>query len=358
MRFVPINRLKEGMIVGKKLYGQNGMVLIAKNTKLERVYINRIKKMGYSGVYIQDNLSEDIEINAIIDENLKIKAVNNLKKIFTNVNAKERMPDEYITESKYIIKDIVDNIINNKNILVNIIDLKFFDDYTYYHSINVAIMSIIIGVALKLKKNELYELGLGAILHDIGKIFINKNILNKKGKLDEEEFKTIKKHPKFGYEHLKKNNISIKSKVAILQHHERFDGYGYPNKMQGKEISLFGRIITIADVYDALTSDRPYRKALTPSEAIEYIMANAEIMFDSKLIKAFVSKIAPYPVGTCVQLSNGLIGIVYKNHYNAILRPKIKVITNEKNEIVKPYIIDLFKDRNYFNVTVIKITEN
>ena len=358
MRFVPTFCLREGMIVGQNLYNQNGSIIITKNTAVEQLYIDRIKKFGYSGIYIEDDISKDIRIKNVIDENLRMKAVQNVKKTFIESYNRDRIPDKCISESKVLIENIVEDILNNKNLMVNVIDLKVYDDYTFYHSTNVATLSIVIGAAMDLKKKELYELGLGSLFHDIGKVFIQKEILNKKGKLTDEEYMKIKKHSSLGYKYLKSNSkIPIRSYEAALQHHERFDGNGYPNQITGEKIDLFGRIVAIADVYDALTSDRPYRKALLPSEAIEYIMANGGSMFDTEIIKVFVKKIAPYPVGMCVRLSNGMKGIVCKNYDDAIIRPRIRVFENENNEKIKPFIADLRNDKKYFSVTIVGIIE-
>ena len=357
MRFVPTYCLREGMIVGKSMYNQNGSVIISKNTTIKQSYIDRIKNFGFVGIYIIDNISQDIEIKNVIDENLRMKAVQSVRKTFVVSEGKDKIPSECVSESKVLIGNIVDNILKNKNLMVNIIDLKSFDDYTYFHSTNVATLSIVMGATLGLGKKELSELGFGALLHDIGKIFIKKENINKNGKLTNEEYKSIQNHVKFGYNYLKRNkDIPLNAKHGILQHHERFDGTGYPHKILGNEISLYGRIIAIADVYDALTSDRPYRKALLPSEAIEYVMANGGSMFDTELIKVFVTKIAPYPVGISIKLSNGMTGIVYKNYDDAIMRPKIKIIKNKKDEDVKPFMVDLRNDKRYFNVTIVDIT--
>ncbi len=356
MRFVPTYCLREGMIVGKSIYNQNGSVIIARNTKIEKSYIDRIQKFGFVGIYIIDSCSHDIEIKNVIDENLRMKAVQSVKKTFVVSEGKKEIPKECVKESKLLIENIVDDILKNKNIMVNIIDLKSFDDYTYFHCTNVATLSIVMGATLGLSKSKLSELGFGALLHDIGKVFIKKEIINKEGKLTNEEYKIIQNHSRLGYNYLKRNkDISTNAKYGVLQHHEKYNGTGYPNKIVGNKISLYGRIISIADVYDALTSDRPYRKALLPSEAIEYIMANGGSMFDTELIKVFVTKIAPYPVGMSVKLSNGMVGIVYKNYEDAIIRPKIRIIKNKLNKNIEPFMVDLRNDKEYISATIVEI---
>ena len=248
-----------------------------------------------------------------------------------------------------------DEILQNKNAVFNLMDLKVYDEYTFYHSVNVAVLSIIVATELGLSKEELIKLGISGLLHDIGKVFVKKEILNKKGKLSESEFREIKEHPVNGFNYLKKScQIPLKSYVGVLQHHEKYDGTGYPYGLKGREISLFGRILTIADIYDALISDRPYRQGILPSEAMEYIMGGGGTYFDPEISTVFVKKLALYPVGTCVELSNGMIGIVCQNYEGYSIRPDIKVFQN-KDRKIKPFILKLQKQ---INITITSVVKN
>ena len=178
MRYVPINCVKEGMILGKSLYGRKGELQLAEGVELHHNYIQRIKELGYQGIYIIDEISKDIEVANVISETLKMQTIFTIKTLFTvsRKNDKDNF-DNILEQTKRQVDDIIDEILNNKHTLVNIIDLKVFDDYTYYHSVNVAVLSIIIGVRLKLTRDKLYELGMSAILHDIGKVFMTKSFL-------------------------------------------------------------------------------------------------------------------------------------------------------------------------------------
>ncbi len=234
------------------------------------------------------------------------------------------------------------------------VDLKIFDDYTFYHSVNVAVLSLIIGISVDLPRPELYKLGLGALLHDIGKVFISKKILSKEGPLDIEEFDEIRKHPTLGYEYLTKHyDVPAKSNLGALQHHERYDGSGYPSNLKDESISDFGRIIAIADVYDALTSDRPYRKALLPSDAMEYVMGGSGSMFDPQYVLKFTRKVAAYPLGTIVRLSNGSVGIVVLNYEDCCTRPRIRLVPQKKTD--EHIYVDLKDDKNATNLTITEI---
>lgn len=352
MRYIPTLCLREGMIVGKNIYGNNGQLLLTKGTSIKNIHIEAIKKKGFSGIYIKDALSSDIEIEGIVSDNLRQRTVKGLKDVFIAIDSNGKDKFNKMEDLKYQVEDIIDEILNYNSLMVNMVDLKYFDDYTYQHSVNVAVLSIILGVALRFNRKKLYMLGIGALLHDIGKVFIDKEILNKPGKLTDEEFTIMKSHVVYGYDYLKKEfDFPVQSFMGALDHHEKYDGTGYPNKKAADKISLFGRIISIADVYDALTSERPYRSAMLPSEATEYLMGGAGSSFDYDLIKLFVRKVAPYPLGTCVCLSNAHKGIVIQNYEDACLRPKIRIFEVDGHE-VEPFILDLRNDEKYLNTTI------
>lgn len=352
MRFVHIDSIKEGMKLAKPLLGKNDELLLNKGVVLFSSYVSKIKQQGYNGIYIEDELSKEIEIPDIIDEKIRFEAVRSVKNVFLNIEEGKGIPRHIYRSLTDIIDNIVDSILENKAALVNIIDLKAFDNYTFYHCVNVCILSIVIGKAFDLNKKQLYNLGMTAILHDIGKTFIHKEILNKNEKLSDGEFEIIKTHSLKGYCYVKDNfDVPAVSYVGILQHHEKYDGSGYPMGIEGEKISLFGRIVSVSDVYDAITSDRPYRKALPSFEAIEYIMGNSGIAFDPAITKVFTQKIAPYPVGTSVCLSNNMTGLVVENYQDCCTRPKLKIFMHGDKEVA-PYYIDLKNDCNSLRIVI------
>lgn len=339
------------MILGDNLFGENGELILAQNTILTTEYVQGIRKLNYNGIYIEDDLSKDIHIVNIINDRIRAKTVKDIKDIFICTENKSPISKKNFLNMQNQIISIVDEILENKTMMVNMVDLKVFDDYTYYHSVNVAVLSIVIGTSSGLGKEQLCDLGIGAILHDIGKVFVKKEVLNKSGILSDSEFLEIKKHSLLGFDYMKKDfSLNHSAKTGILDHHEKYGGGGYPNNLEGSDISLFGRIISIADVYDAMTSDRPYRKGIIPSEVIEYIMGSSSVLFDPELVNLFIRKIAPYPIGTIVKLSNGLTGIITENYEHYCLRPKIRIF-NDGDHDVTPYEISL-ADNEYLNITI------
>jgi len=357
MRFVPTYCLREGMILGDNLFGSNGELLLAKDTELTGPYIDLIRKLNFNGLYVEDDLSRDLFIASVIDERIRAQSVKSIKDVFIYSEEGSRNTKSKFEEAQFQIETIVDELLKNRNMMINMVDMKVFDDYTYFHSVNVAVLSIVLGISLGLSRKDLCNLGYGALLHDIGKVFVSKDILNKNGFLTDEEFAEIKKHSQLGCDYIKKGyGVSAASYMGILDHHEKYDGGGYPNNIKGQSISLFGRIIALADVYDALTSDRPYRKALLPSEVMEYVMGSAITLFDPELVDIFIRKIAPYPIGTCVRLSNGLVGIVVENFEEYCLRPRIRVF-RKGEEAIEPYEMELF-DLKHLSITVMEVVND
>ncbi len=354
MRYVPISCVREGMILADDLYDDEGHFMLVGGTRLTQRNLLSISRLMYSGVYIEDKLSEGIIFENAVNSRIRERTLREVRDIFVKAEAGNISLEQTVAAARRQVDSIVEEISGNQDVLINMMDLQAFDDYTYNHSVNVAILSISLGVALGMSKAELCKLGFAALLHDIGKVFVPKEILNKPEKLTDVEFEEMKSHSKLGWDHIKKGiGISDDILVGILQHHEKYGGGGYPDNLEGESISLFGRIIAAADVYDALTSQRPYRKAMLPSDAVEYVMASIVTQFDPMIVNTLVKKIAPYPVGTCVKMSNGLTAIVKENNKEACLRPKVRVYM-ENDQEVDLYEIDL-ADLEHLNIIITDI---
>ncbi len=357
MRFVPTGCIRAGMRLGKTLYNASGEMLLSEGKEIILPYIERLQQLRVNGVYIDDTISEDIEIKSVISDEVRNKAIQGVKNILTHsVSDNPSDKTAAIAKAKEIVELIMEEILKNSNLMVNMVDLKVFDEYTYYHSVNVAVLSTVVGVAIGMNHKDLFALGLASLLHDIGKVFVDKEIINKPGRLSDNETDDVQKHSELGYTYLRSMfEMPVKASLGILHHHERYDGSGYPKGLKAEQISLFGRIIAVADVFDALVSDRPYRKALLPSDAMEHIMGNGGVIFDPNITRIFSMKVAPYPLGTAVELSNGNIGLVVENYEGFGLRPAIKVIA-EKGKMATPYVINLLTDSKCLNITITGIS--
>ncbi len=312
MRYIDMDSARPGMIVGRSVHNEQGKILVNYRVTLTDKLIERMREKGLHGFYIEDKLSEDIEINELISEELEVKAARALQKMD-------------IDAALDVAGEITEELSANGDINVNLMSLRTNSDYTYKHSINVAVLSVLTGIGLGLKKPILRELAASGLLHDIGKLNIPVETLDKPGALTEEEYELIKKHSEFGYEKIKDNiAISSKTKMGVYMHHENINGTGYPLGLSGDQIYMFAKIIHIADVYDAITSERVYKRAQSPGEAIEFLMKNAGSMFQPEYVKAFVTYIPVYPRGRNVVLSDGSVAVVVENRQHNTLYPIVR----------------------------------
>lgn len=241
-----------------------------------------------------------------------------------------------VKQTREVSQTLVEEVLQSPDAIMNLMDIKSFDDYTFTHNINVATISLMIGQALLLPRADLEDLGTGGLLHDVGKLKVALSILNKDGKLTDQEFAEMRSHPEYGYAILAKSKgVSERARLVALQHHEKFQGGGYPNRLKGTEISLFGRICAVADVYDALTTDRPYRVAMSPYEAMKILTAGMDSHFDPKVLEAFIRKFSLYPAGSLVTLNDGSVALVLKNNPTSVIRPCIKIVADSSGRRLK-----------------------
>ncbi len=251
--------------------------------------------------------------------------------------------------ARELAAQVVGSVIKNENALVWLTQLKSRDEYTTQHSINVCILSVLFGRHLGLAPNDLEELGFGALLHDVGKMRIPLQILNKFGKLNDDEMDLMKQHPVFGYEILRNTpGVSFSAVDIAHSHHERIDGTGYPRKMEGDTISLFTKVVSIVDVYDAITSDRVYHMGIAPHEALNMMYGWAPPSFNSELLQEFIRCLGIYPIGSIVELDNGEVGVVMTVNRMKSLKPLLTlVLDREKRPFPRRKLLNLeFMERN------------
>lgn len=332
MRYIVIEKAQAGMLLAKSIYDGAGRVLLGAHTVITQEYIAKLGARGLPGIYVEDELAKDIEIEETITQELRNRGVEALKK--GNIDA-----------CVNVAKEIVDQILEQSVVSLDMVDLRTYDDYTYQHSVNVAVISTIIGMNMSFQYRILQELSIAAILHDIGKSMIDPAILNKADKLTEEEYELVKKHPDFGYEMLRHRlDISACIRAGVLSHHENVDGTGYPQGLSGSQIYVYAKIIHVADVFDALTAKRVYKMPYARSEAVEYLMGSCDRLFDRAVVEAFLMSVPIYPKGTMVRLSNGKEALVVANTGNA-LRPQVRLQDGEEMNLSTP--------EKYRNITII-----
>ena len=341
-----------GMILGKNMYATYGTLLLSRGSVLELHHINRLDSLGYVGVYIEDEFSGGIEVREVVDPLVREYACAAVEGLFNSTKLSENNA-HLLKEIEALLDAISNQILANRDSVVSLASLKTLDNYTYQHSVDVGILSLIIGKAFDLSKDEMMDLGRAAFFHDIGLMFISDDIVNKPTALTPEEYEGIKKHPEFGYTYLSTVLHQPKGVAqAALYHHERFGGEGYPKGVTGESTPLYAQIIAVADVYDALTSKRTYRNESSPSEAYEHIMSEMGSRFSPAVVNTFVRKIAPFPVGACVNLSDGRQAVVVKNYPSFMMRPIVKIMDSKDN-----IYIDLSNDPSAMSITVVEIVK-
>ncbi len=241
-----------------------------------------------------------------------------------------------------LVEEISNSILRNPGALISLARLKTADDYTFMHSVAVCALMIALARKLGLDEQQTRDAGMAGLLHDLGKATVPLTVLNKPGKLTDQEFALVKTHPEAGYKLLLSGiGISEMAKDVCLHHHEKIDGSGYPKGLSGETISLYAKMGTVCDVYDAITSNRPYKAGWCPAESIKR-MAEWKGHFDPFVFQAFVKSLGIYPIGSFIRLESGKLGVVVEQGEQSLLKPKVRVFFSSKSlAYIKPETIDL-----------------
>jgi HD-GYP domain-containing protein (c-di-GMP phosphodiesterase class II) len=242
-----------------------------------------------------------------------------------------------------LVDDINDSVTRNPGALISLARLKSVDDYTYMHSVAVCAMMVALARQLGMDAQQTRSAGLAGLLHDMGKVHVPLEILNKPGALTQAEFVRIQSHPADGLRMLLGGaNVDPVALDVCLHHHERIDGSGYPDRLKGDDISVFAKMAAVCDVYDAITSNRPYKHGWDPAESLRKMAEWASAHFDRQVFQAFVKSLGIYPVGSLVRLTSGRIGVVVEQHEKSLTKPVVKVFFSTKSNIrIPPETVDL-----------------
>ena len=352
MKKILVTDLQSGMVLAKDVYNhEDGRLLLLKGFTMKSRYVSKLEDLGITYVYIDEEAILIAE-EEVREEQIYSEAFSTIKNVLTLAREGDNIE---IAPVKETVDGIVQKIINNESVFMQLTGIRDIDNYTFHHSVDVCIYSVITGKSLGLSNEELTELGMGAILHDIGKCKVPQEILLKPGRLTDDEFLVMKLHTVYGYDIIH-NTGGLTKRIANIacQHHERWDGTGYPIGLKGDQIDKLARIVSVADVYDALTADRCYRKKDLPHEAAEFVIGNSGKLFDPDITKTFISSIQVYPEGCMVLLNTGEIGSVIEAEKNMSLRPKLRIIARKEGPpILAPYIVDLVSNPSIFIVDML-----
>lgn len=340
MRVAKLQDGLEGTELALPIHSDDGRLLLAAGTKLNKRLIRLLQSHGYTRVAINDPISNNIDLDDAITFETRLQAEKALG------NAVDKLVRGY-SPDMYEIADAVDAIMfdlkQKSKVSMGIYSIHSFDESTFTHSINVCVLSLAIAGALDWPTSKMRELGTGAMLHDVGKILMPLPILNKPGKLTNEEYELIKTHAEKGWQLLLDCfEVSPYASKSALEHHERLDGSGYPRNLTSSEISDLGKITAVADVYEAMTADRPHRKAIFPELVYAHMSEGKDTQFDGTLVDTLFSTVALFPNGTILSFEGDYVGVVTKQDSRSSFRPYVRII--EGPGIVKPVEISLYEE--------------
>jgi HD-GYP domain-containing protein (c-di-GMP phosphodiesterase class II) len=363
LRKISIDRLKIGMVVQKMDRSwMEHPFLINKKKITSETQVDALRAYGIHEVYIDTDEGSDVESFAppteLTDlpgpmteevplreelqyaETTQREAQNVVQVVMQDVRLGKNIESEKVGR---VVGAMIDSIFRNADALSSLTRLKGYDEYTFVHSVNVCVLCLTLGRRLAYSRSDLEMLGIGALLHDTGKVKISSATLNKPGRLDDEEMAEMKRHPLYSVEVLESTDgIPEEAKQVALQHHERWNGGGYPFGLREEEIGRFGQVAALCDVYDAMTSDRCYAKGMPPHEGIRKIHEWAGMHFPPDIVQGFIRSMGIYPVGTVVQLDTREIGVVTAVNREKILRPRLTLLFRDLGTRLRnPVDVDL-----------------
>jgi len=324
---VPVCCCDIGDILADDVNNDRGITLVRKNTILNQYIKDKLIEMGISNVWkyqpvkLLPDQDRDVKYN-VIKENYK-EVVLSVKRVLNELATGGKIDYEKIVD---VSKSVLSTINESSSVVKCLIEIKNADECTCTHCVNVAFYSMLIAKWLNLPGYKIHEAIQAGLLHDIGKVKIPDEILNKKGKLTLEEYEVMKKHSIYGYDLIKNiSEFSESIKNAVLMHHERLDGSGYPYGISGDSIRLYAKIVSVADVYDAMTRDRVYKKKATPFEVFQMFLTTGIVTFDISVLKTFLNNLPAYFIGTTVELNNGEVGEIVYIPPQDIVSPVVRV---------------------------------
>ena len=341
-KFMRTRQLKPGMRVDHPVVDRLGRILVARGATLDEYIIEAMLKMGIMSVYIQEITDDDENqpISPAAQKNIERLRTDDRAKVNLSASVRERVAEgiQYVynnTDDPALVQttaSIADSLMSaiqeNDAMAIDISALKTSDEYTFKHSVDVATISMIVAKKMGMSDTEIHEIGVTGLLHDVGKTKIPPEILNKPARLDDAEFEIMRQHSVYSYRIIQDNtDLPNEVKLGVLQHHEKINGAGYPMSVPGAKITPYAKVIAVADIYDALVTERPYKSAFSQREAVEMIMSMTQEL-DLFAMESFLQSMILYPVDSIVELSNGEKAKVVKNSPYYILRPTVVGLTS------------------------------
>lgn len=344
MEKTTLDQAQIGSVIVRDVYGIDGNLLAKRGSTYQTYYAKRFHEHGVREIYVnreeQQALVEapvipaSLNLHDVIHEKTRNHANLQMKKTLGHMKS---VSNKNIISITKLVETMIEELLEKKDFVLALTQMRSIDDYTYQHSVNVGVLSLMMGLDLCLPKESLILLGTGAMLHDVGKTMIPEAIIKKPSKLTPSEYRVVQKHTEYGYEILRQTNIAEEAALIALHHHEKFDGSGYARGLKSRTIPLFSRIVAVADVYDAMSNDRVYQKKSSHDRVYREITHLGDRHFDSEIMEKFARHISIYPTGTGVILNTGQRGQVIEQNNLFPESPKIRIFTPEKKNIHHMY---------------------
>lgn len=326
MRLVYVTEVTDGMILERDAINEMGQTVLPKDTVLNDAMVSRLSNMGIDFIYVYENVLE--QPVAVVGD-FKFEYERSIQ-IYKELYMSARLGRTIYRETLYeMVECLIGIVVKCHDILNAMRSLNSEEIYTYRHGVNVCIYSGLLAKWSGLPKSEVIEIAIAALLHDLGKAQIPLNIINKPERLTEQEFDEMIHHVAYGGQVSDGiEGLNERVRKGIIEHHERLDGTGYPNRLMGDQISFYARVIAVADVFDAVTTDKVYQKKVTPYKAIDILRMESYGRLDTKLCATFIKRISQFYVGNRVKLSDGRIGEVILLNTSNLSKPLIKIDNN------------------------------
>jgi len=353
MRLVFLDEVRPGAVLARPVYNERGAVLLAAGVELTDALISRLKARGIGRVYVRDPRTADVEVKGHLRDETVQYALGELRRI-AELLLDDCQGFHHALRAGKIAKrvaDVVDTLLTevrqSSRAVFLLSDLYAYDTPLFLHSLHVAVYTLVLATALGFPERDVREIALGALLHDIGKLLIPRQILDKPGRLTDEEFAVVKQHAALGFELLRKGEgISLPVAHCAFQHHERLDGSGYPRGLKEEEIHRYAKVLMVADVFEALTAHRVYRRAMLPHEALELMEREAGTKLPASVVRCLRDHIVLYPIGVTVRLNTGEEGVVVDTNTRSPDRPVVRVLRDPSGRDLpeaEVYELDLSK---------------
>lgn len=358
MRLISIDQVTGNEVLAQSLYDIDGRKLLNAGVSLRPAILQKLYDKGVTNIYIEDELSEGIEIHGALCEETRSRAKLIIRDEMNRLSQKKEIN---YTNLNGTVDSILDEILSRRIDIVNVKDIRMQDEQTFAHSVNVCVMAIALATKLSLPVSKIKSIAMGALMHDIGKAFLPSAIMNKTDQLTDKEMNEYKKHPILGYNMIKDDNdASATTKISVLMHHEHFNGSGYPMGLAGDKIHYSARIITICDEFDSAMNDKNNKYFLKTTDAVEYMIGASGFIFDKSMVDEFIRMVPIYNEGSIVLLSNGNLAIVIKNNSINLTRPVVRAFYNPKTKtkLSKSNIIDLKEELSIKILREIKYNVN